>query len=797
MTNVRDIEWPYEYSDLKRIEDFMICGICYEYMETSVMTPCSHNYCSLCIRKYLHYKTQCPVCFHVLYEKDLYINRAMDEIIQHYLQLRIKLLHLIDNKNTDNIAVSEIDPNTPPMRPARNNQFCKSPKVSETTIQGLINSTVSSSVATAPQCSTSNPSINDSPKVEQNIAKIFNTPKKREVLSTSIVSTKTVSCPVCSVEISETHINTHLDACLKRESSESRIKNKRIITKRPLLPKLVLRVMKDAELRKKMKEFGLSSQGDRKTLENRFTRYSIIYNTECDKLVPRAVADLIKQCELEEKQERKMDSFLLSASTLNRLQIEKNANEEKIEEAQKSYRHANKSSFEKLIEDVKSRIEIMKEKPTIETSNCNSKPSTSMNDNNLSECTREYEESIFKPSSDDAFQDIDSDESYPLQQYRSDDPLKYNSINLNNSTSMSSPESPIKTSEKSSWSKETVKSPMVHEKIFNKSDAVQADDESTDDDIETSPVLNKNLNRKKFKLSRKLQTFKSAEMPQRVSNNLTDTENHRIVARNLCNDIINDYSVDKRNDNRSSKFVEKLHTNERRGTGERLMDSVRLSEIKVEEKDVFLYNMKLFRQSVNSTTSSNDLCSSVNDKSCLMSSDGHDEFVNTCKGKSIVDEILRTSYSSDLMKFPAYIIIAISIVYVAGNVDSKQVEEQRISEILEISEGVDNTRLEKENDAPFINENCKLTFENEIPVCRPLRKSNRLSSKSHGNLIDKSSSANEETSNFKSVVTSDGSLKRRRGRPKVNLTDYPFDESLNSPKRPARRRQAIVDRNVN
>jgi E3 ubiquitin-protein ligase RAD18 len=89
------------------------------------------------------------------------------------------------------------------------------------------------------------------------------------------------------------------------------------VLKRPALPKLVLRVMKDAELRKKMKEFGLSTQGDRKTLENRFTRYSVIYNAECDKLVPRAVVDLIRQCEMEEKQERKMDSFLVSGSISN------------------------------------------------------------------------------------------------------------------------------------------------------------------------------------------------------------------------------------------------------------------------------------------------------------------------------------------------------------------------------------------------------------------------------------------------------------------------------------------------
>ena len=75
--------------------------------------------------------------------------------------------------------------------------------------------------------------------------------------------------------------------------------------------------MKDAELRKKIKELGLSTQGDRRTLESRFTRYSVIYNAECDKLEPRPISELIRQCEMEEKQERKMDSFLVSTATTN------------------------------------------------------------------------------------------------------------------------------------------------------------------------------------------------------------------------------------------------------------------------------------------------------------------------------------------------------------------------------------------------------------------------------------------------------------------------------------------------
>lgn len=63
--------------------------------------------------------------------------------------------------------------------------------------------------------------------------------------------------------------------------------------------------MKDSAVRKKLKEFGLSSQGDRKMLEKRIRRYMSLYNSECDKTNPRPVSELIKQCEEEENMEQK------------------------------------------------------------------------------------------------------------------------------------------------------------------------------------------------------------------------------------------------------------------------------------------------------------------------------------------------------------------------------------------------------------------------------------------------------------------------------------------------------------
>uniref|UniRef100_A0A8C9PTF5 RING-type E3 ubiquitin transferase n=1 Tax=Spermophilus dauricus TaxID=99837 RepID=A0A8C9PTF5_SPEDA len=49
---------------MKRIGDLLRCGIFFGYFNIAMIIPqCSHNYCSLCIRKFLSYKTQCPTCW--------------------------------------------------------------------------------------------------------------------------------------------------------------------------------------------------------------------------------------------------------------------------------------------------------------------------------------------------------------------------------------------------------------------------------------------------------------------------------------------------------------------------------------------------------------------------------------------------------------------------------------------------------------------------------------------------------------------------------------------------------------
>lgn len=81
-------------------------------------------------------------------------------------------------------------------------------------------------------------------------------------------------------------------------------------TTRKPLPKLVFNLMKDFVLKKKLKEFGLPSHGDRRVLEARLQRYIVLFNAECDKSNPRSVSELIKQCEEEENLEKKVNKTL-------------------------------------------------------------------------------------------------------------------------------------------------------------------------------------------------------------------------------------------------------------------------------------------------------------------------------------------------------------------------------------------------------------------------------------------------------------------------------------------------------
>lgn len=119
---------------------------------------------------------------------------------------------------------------------------------------------------------------------------------------------------------------------------------------------LVYHIMKQAELKKMLKDLGLSTIGDRGTLANRHKKYTLLYNSECDALNPRPVEELITQLEQEEAETRRLAVLAESTNLTVRVQ----ASEAEIESANRQYLKDHKESYDRLIEDVRSRQDNVK-----------------------------------------------------------------------------------------------------------------------------------------------------------------------------------------------------------------------------------------------------------------------------------------------------------------------------------------------------------------------------------------------------------------------------------------------------
>ncbi|XP_047482116.1 E3 ubiquitin-protein ligase RAD18-like [Penaeus chinensis] len=400
------LPWPANIPELKRLDELLRCGICYDFMSTSMVTACSHNYCSLCIRQYLDYKTQCPACFSETTSQQLRNNRLLDEILGLFPNLRDKVAKLCQttkgNSITSYLESKELE-NQEPVDEHVNStsnsskyqedsagspkatsvkDFISSPRIGKTpmdtpkrnsgkSLSSSNNSTHLRGNQAEPSTSGFSSTTSNPKWASGSPARIFNSQLSSPVPSTqstrqtasghfsirndlSTVSggldeTK-VSCPVCCVEVPERNINLHLDACLKRMEMGSEEEITVVdSTKRKPLPKLVYSLLSEKQLRQKLKDIGLSVQGDKPLLVSRHRRYTTLYNAECDTAEPRPVSQLIRQIEREERDEAKV------ANARSIFTYDRKTAPEIIEKEQSDYIKKNEDHFAKLIAEVKKR----------------------------------------------------------------------------------------------------------------------------------------------------------------------------------------------------------------------------------------------------------------------------------------------------------------------------------------------------------------------------------------------------------------------------------------------------------
>ncbi|XP_061218488.1 E3 ubiquitin-protein ligase RAD18 [Neopsephotus bourkii] len=338
--------WPASLSSLKAVDNLLRCGICFDYLSIAMIIPqCSHNYCSLCIRKFLSYKPQCPTCCVAVSESDLKNNRVLDELVKSFNSASRRSAGKSHVKSS--VSWTAVKEDMPVI-----GSFLTKEKVCTSTKADSLAGTDEKSLKTEEHhdlYSSSAEIDNKDNKVgSQESPKCT---KSQEKPSTSLVkAVSKVACPVCEVAIPEEYINKHLDTCLTREEKKDCLRSS--AHKRKPLPKVVYSLLSDRDLKKKLKQHGLSTRGTRQQLIKRHQEFVHMYNAQCDSLNPKSAAEIVKELENNEKIRLLLELNKPGESSLTST---KDKTEEEIDKIHSDYRKKHRSQFKFLVDQVENR----------------------------------------------------------------------------------------------------------------------------------------------------------------------------------------------------------------------------------------------------------------------------------------------------------------------------------------------------------------------------------------------------------------------------------------------------------
>ncbi|XP_075430803.1 E3 ubiquitin-protein ligase RAD18 isoform X2 [Ascaphus truei] len=329
---------------VKVLDDLLRCGICFDYFNIAMIIPqCSHNYCSLCIRKFLSYKTQCPTCCVAVAEPELRNNRILDDLVKTFTSARPHL--------------SEFIFNSPPMSPENNPSVGCSRKQDKIMDKFLIktNHLTYKSTSKASTEKEMDVKLEVSPMNAFKEGSVGNPDllliaSGSDTPSTSALKVHIkVECPVCRVGILENYMNNHLDSCLTRGEKKDSLRSS--VHRRKSMAKVVYNLLSERDLRKKLKEVGLSAQGSKKHMIRRHQEFVQMFNAQCDSQNPKSAAEIV--CEVENNEKNR--SLLEAKDGERGMTFTKGQTEEEIEGIHQQYRRKHKSEFQQLVDQVKDR----------------------------------------------------------------------------------------------------------------------------------------------------------------------------------------------------------------------------------------------------------------------------------------------------------------------------------------------------------------------------------------------------------------------------------------------------------
>ncbi|TKS71687.1 E3 ubiquitin-protein ligase RAD18 [Collichthys lucidus] len=386
-----EADLPAEPAGLKDVDALLRCPICFDFLNISMMTKCSHNFCSLCIRKFLSYKLQCPLCNTQTTEQDLRNNRLLDDLVATFKATRQQLSKATFDSPpiSPKTPASAVKCRTPKERRQKctssvlNHFFQKRPKASSAK-ESQHDSSVAQPIQRGEMQTARTHNANDADlhsaaaplpvvvkeePMDVKVASVYSLMSvKQEDMGTHTESSWDekahsssppqdvkpvikVDCPVCSVGVSQQFINKHLDTCLFREEKKESLRSSFGKSMRPMA-KLVYNLLSMHELKRRLKECHLSVHGSRDQLIKRHQEFVHRYNAQCDSLNPKSAEDIAKELEANEKIRNQLQGKIKPVMVFS-----KNQSEKEIDEMHSNYRKQHSSDFSRLIAQVRGRLE--------------------------------------------------------------------------------------------------------------------------------------------------------------------------------------------------------------------------------------------------------------------------------------------------------------------------------------------------------------------------------------------------------------------------------------------------------
>ncbi|XP_077385663.1 E3 ubiquitin-protein ligase RAD18 isoform X2 [Festucalex cinctus] len=345
---------------LKQVDTLLRCPICFDFLNTSMMTKCSHNFCSLCIRKFFSYKLQCPVCNVQATEQDLQKNRLLDELVVNFQAARQQM----SPTYFDSPPISPKNPTSVKCKTPRDKGqnstvvshfFQKRPRKSSGK-DGQTGRTLGPN-DTATRLITVKEEPNNTGEASREDTDLLGSSMEQAMPHTSsspptdVKPVIKVECPVCSVSVSQLFINKHLDMCLTSGEKKESLRSSFGKSRQPM-GKLVYNLLSLQELKRKLKECHLHVKGSRDDMIKRHKEFVHIYNAQCDSLNPKSGEEIAKEVEAAERVKNKLQDKVKPVMVFS-----KNHSEEEIDEVHSKYRKQHSNDFSRLVAQVRGRLD--------------------------------------------------------------------------------------------------------------------------------------------------------------------------------------------------------------------------------------------------------------------------------------------------------------------------------------------------------------------------------------------------------------------------------------------------------